>query len=266
VTFASCRALAIGAAMQPMKKRTKLVVLPLAMLVVACDGDNGGEATTSRSSATTTAPTTTSPDTSAAPTTTQAGTTTTLPAEPGQLAIWPAAGVVFTTPEDAAADFITTVFEVPAVLGDFTQGDARSGEIVVFLTDGERELDSPRATLLMRQLGPSDGWFVIAAVSDGASISEPVAGATVPPGPVTVAGEARGFEATVVVEAFLAGDGKLDEAVVQAGNFDELLPFSVTLNLEGAETGAVVMLLVRGTVGLETDPGEFAAAPVVIGG
>jgi Immunoglobulin-like domain of bacterial spore germination len=256
VTFASCRALAIGAAMQPMKKRTKLVVLPLAMLVVACDGDNGGEATTSRSSATTTAPTTTSPDTSAAPTTTQAGTTTTLPAEPGQLAIWPAAGVVFTTPEDAAADFITTVFEVPAVLGDFTQGDARSGEIVVFLTDGERELDSPRATLLMRQLGPSDG----------ASISEPVAGATVPPGPVTVAGEARGFEATVVVEAFLAGDGKLDEAVVQAGNFDELLPFSVTLNLEGAETGAVVMLLVRGTVGLETDPGEFAAAPVVIGG
>ena len=51
---------------------------------------------------------------------------------PGQPAIWPAAGVVFETPEEAAEDFVSRVLGVPPVLGEFQQGDARSGEIEVF--------------------------------------------------------------------------------------------------------------------------------------
>ncbi len=227
-------------------------MLAALLLSTACD-DDGGQIVTTTTAAT-------SPATSAAP-------ATTAPGELEQPAIWPAGDVVFATPEDAASDFISTILGVPAVLGDFVQGDARSGEMVVFLTDGERDLDSPRATLVMRQLGPSDGWFVIGAVSDGASISEPTSGAIVSPGPVAVSGKARGFEATIVVEAFLAGSSdKLDQVVAQAGNFDELLPFTVTLKLDGAESGDIVVLFVRGTVGLETDPGEFAAIPVVIDG
>ena len=38
----------------------------------------------------------------------------------------------------------------------------------------------------------------------------------------------------------------------------------MSLDLSGASPGEVVTLLVRGGVGLETDPGDFGAIPVVI--
>ena len=43
-------------------------------------------------------------------------------------------------------------------------------------------------------------------------------------------------------------------------------PFSVTVDLSAAAAGTTVMLLVRGSTGLETDPGDFAAIPVTISG
>ncbi|MCB0955881.1 MAG: hypothetical protein KDB12_06940, partial [Ilumatobacter sp.] len=76
---------------------------------------------------------------------------------------------------------------------------------------------------------------------------------------------ARGFEATVVVEAFVAGSTDLlDQQIVMAGNFDQALPYSVDLDLSAAQSGDVVVILVRGTVGLETDPGDFSAIPVIV--
>jgi hypothetical protein len=60
-----------------------------------------------------------------------------------QPAIWPAADVVFDTPEAAAADFVSTVLRVPPTLGEFQQGDPDSGEIgvrdrrAVVVPDGE---------------------------------------------------------------------------------------------------------------------------------
>ena len=50
-----------------------------------------------------------------------------------------------------------------------------------------------------------------------------------------------------------------------AGNFGEVLPYTVSLDLGGATDGDVVTLLIRGGTGLETDPGDFSAIPVVIG-
>jgi hypothetical protein len=44
----------------------------------------------------------------------------------------------------------------------------------------------------------------------------------------------------------------------------DVAPFSVTLDLSDAPSGATVVLLVRGGTGLETDPGEFAAIPLRI--
>jgi hypothetical protein len=41
-------------------------------------------------------------------------------------------------------------------------------------------------------------------------------------------------------------------------------PYSVELDLSGAADGEVVVILVRGDTGLGTDPGTFAAIPVVI--
>jgi len=57
----------------------------------------------------------------------------------------------------------------------------------------------------------------------------------------------------------------LDREVTMAGNLGEALPYAVSLDLSAATQGDVVMLLMRGGTGLETDPGNFGAIPVVIG-
>jgi hypothetical protein len=70
----------------------------------------------------------------------------------------------------------------------------------------------------------------------------------------------------VVVCAFEAGDRavELDQVITQGGAFETPEPFSVTLDLSAASPGDTIVLLVRGGAGLETDPGEFGAIPVVI--
>jgi Immunoglobulin-like domain of bacterial spore germination len=107
---------------------------------------------------------------------------------------------------------------------------------------------------------------VLAAASDSATISAPAVAATVPRGPITVEGEARGFEAAVGVSVSLAGDAEtLDAVSTLAGSAESPEPYHVTLDLSKAKSGDVVMLLVRGGTGLETDPGDFGAIPVMVG-
>lgn len=218
---------------------------------------------------TTTAPITTTTVAATTTTAAPAPTTTTAPAELEQLAIWPAADVAFTTPEAAAADFVSTVLHVPPTLSEFQSGDARSGEIVVFSPgEGDAGQRVPRSVLLLRQLGPDDGWFVVAAVNDNAAITAPASSATVQPGPLTVSGVGRGFEATVIVSAVVPGrsGGPLDQEITSGGSFETPEPYTVSLDLSAAEPGQTVVLLVRGGVGLETDPGDFGAIPVKIAG
>ena len=150
----------------------------------------------------------------------------------------------------------------------FRAGDSRSGEIEVFASVDGAPISTARSVLLLRQLGPTDGWFVISAASGNATITAPESASVVPAGPLAVEGAATGFEATVVVSAFVAGRShlELDKEVTMAGNFGDVLPYSVTLDLTGASPGDIVTLLVRGGTGLETDPGDFGAIPVVIGG
>jgi hypothetical protein len=239
----------------PAKRLAVSLFAILALLVSACGDDD----TTTDDATTTTAEATDTTD----PT-----TTTEVPGLE-QPAIWPAADVVFETPEEAAEDFVTEVLDVPPTLGEFQQGDARSGEIEVFSPgEGDAGMLVPRGTLLLRQLGPSDGWFVIGVANDNASITAPESGAGAPAGPLAVEGSARGFEATVVVTAFVAGASAdaLDQVITQGGAFEDPEPFMVTLDLSGASPGDVVALLVRGGTGLETDPGDVGAIPVVITG
>jgi hypothetical protein len=187
-----------------------------------------------------------------------------------QPAIWPSADVVFATPEEAAADFVAAVLisEGDPVLGEFQQGDSRSGEIAVLFAGETGDLDPPmeKGLLLLRQIGPTDGWYVIAATSDGAVIDTPSALEEVAAGTVTVAGEGRGFEGTLAVSAFRPGDAadRFDLEIGAGGAFDELLPYSVELDLSGAATGEVVVVLVQGDTGLGNDPSTFAAIPIVI--
>ncbi len=251
------------------------LLVAVAALFAACGSDQSGGATTSEPAPTTTtqpAPTTTSElattTTEPAATTTQpASTTTSEPAVPQQQAIWPAADVVFATPEAAAADFVAKVFGDGPVLGEFQAGDSRSGEIEVFASVDGAPIGQARSMLLLRRLGPSAGWFILAAENEFATITVPDSMSSVPAGPLTVEGVGRGFEATIVVSAFVAGraDTEFDREVTMAGNFGEALPYSVSLDLTAASPGDVVALLVRGGAGLETDPGDFGAIPVVIG-
>lgn len=255
------------------------------LLAAACSDDSDTTSTTSPTSVSTTAPTTVAPSSTALPTTTAEPTTsaastsvapttaapttvapTTTVVSLGQPAIWPAADVVFTTPEEAAADFVIQVLGVPPSLGEFVQGDSRSGEIEVMSPGEGGGTPSPRAVLFLRQLGPASSWFVIGAGSDGASITTPETLDEVPAGLVTVEGVARGFEASMMVSAYIAGNPEvLTQQHTMAGTMEEAGPFSVQLDLSSVAPGTVVMLMVRGGVGLETDPGEFSAIPVVVG-
>ena len=240
------------------RTRVFTVFVATVALLAACGDDTSGGSTITSEPAAGTTTTTSEP----------AATTTSEPVQLEQPAIWPAADVVFTTPEAAAADFVAQVLGAGHVLGEFVGGDQRSGEIEVFASVDGVAISTARSLLFLRRLGPADGWFVIGAGNEFATISTPEPMAVVAAGPLTVEGVARGFEATVVVSAFVAGRGDplLDQEVAMAGNLDVALPYSVTLDLSGASPGDTVVLLVRGGAGLETDPGDFGAIPVVIGG
>lgn len=254
-----------------LRTRVSIAVIASLALIGACSSDDSSSSTTVETTTVTTPPDTTLPDTVAPttlPDTTLPETTlpdTTLPTEM-QMAIWPTTDVVFTTPEAAAADFLAAVFGEGPLLGDFMAGDSRSGEIEVFASVDGAPIGEPRSVLMMRQLGPSDGWFVLAAASVQ-TITTPAPLATVPAGLLSVEGLGTGFEATIIVSAFLAGNaaGEFDREVTMAGNFGESLPYSVQLDLTTATSGDVVVLMIVGGTGLETDPGDFSAFPILIG-
>ena len=243
--------------------------LIVGLLATGCgDGDsNEGDGTTTSADGSTTTTSTraasTTTTTSNATTTTAAPTTTT--AGISQPAVWPAAGTVFATPEEAARSFVQTVLGVPPTLGEFQQGDSRSGEMPV-LSPGEGGGTAvERGLLALRQLGSANGWFVLAAVNDVPTIEVP--DTPVPAAKLRVTGTAIGFEATVIVSAWLpGGTTPLDKQVTQAGEMGVAGPFDVELDLSTAPAGSTVAIVVTGGVGLETDPGDFAAVPVTISG
>lgn len=243
-----------------MRRGAAIALVAAALVATACNDDGDETAETGEGPTTTEAPTTT-----AAPV--PSTTSTSAPAVGlEQPALWPAPEVVFTDPVAAATDFLELVIGAGEA-GEFRQGDSRSGEVDVLFGGEGGGQEIVRSTLLLRQLGEEDGWFVIAAVNPNAAIVVPEAGAEIVRGqPLVVSGVARGFEANVVVSAHLAGVSgpPLVEAITTGGAFEDPEPFEVTLDLSGAAPGSVVTLLVRGGVGLETDPGDFGAIPVVI--
>ena len=255
-----------------MKRSIGIIISAAALLLTASCGDGDSSSSSSEGPQTTPAPATSTSamsTTSEPGSTTSAAPTTTAVVHLEQTAIWPAAGVVFATPEEAAADFVTTVLGVPATLGEFRQADQRSGELDV-LSPGEGQGATPvvRGTLVLRRLDPDDGWFILSAANANASITTPAALAEVAAGLLTVAGMARGFEANVVVTAFEAGDvdSLFDQAVTMAGAQQTPEPYEVTLDLTGVPAGATVVVLVQGGAGLETDPGDFGAIAVTVAG
>lgn len=236
---------------------TRKVVAAVATVTVGIalagcgDDDTGTDGTTGPAVTTTTAP----------------ADTTTEPTGSEQPAMWPAADVVFDDPVAAAQDFLDNVLRA-GMAGEFRPGDARSGEVDALFTGESGDQSIVRSTLLLRQLGSASGWFVIAAVNPNTAITVPDSLAEVPAAPLSVEGIGRGFEANLNVSARVAGTTgePLDLEIAQGGSDATPLPFTTTLDLSGAAAGDVVMIMVRGGTGIETDPGEFGAIPVAITG
>jgi hypothetical protein len=54
--------------------------------------------------------------------------------------------------------------------------------------------------------------------------------------------------------------------VVQGGSLGTLEPFTTTVAVEAARPGDVVAIVAQGGTGLESDPGDVAALPMVVAG
>lgn len=225
-----------------------LLTCSLVLLGAACGDDESADTTTSSTITTST-------------TTTSTTTTTTVVVAPGS-AVWPPAdgSVTYTDPVEAATGFATDLagFTDP-VVGEFQQGDNRSGEVEV-----RPRSDGPVTTVLVRQLGSDDTWSVIGAATDNIRPTVPAAGASIT-SPAQLGGTSTAFEATVqvAVHARSAGD-PLGRAFVMGGSMGDMGPFEGTIEFDagGAADGSILFFSESMEDGRVW---EVAAVPVAFG-
>lgn len=224
-----------------------LLIAGLLTLGAACGDDDEAADTTATPSTTATSTTTT--------------TTTTEAIDPGR-AVWPPSdgSISYDDPVEAASGFATELvgFTDP-VVGEFLQGDSRSGEVEV-----RPRSDGPVTTVFVRQLGSDDDWYVIGAATDGIRPSSPETGDTVT-SPVQLSGTSTAFEGTVQVSVRDPGvEEPLGTGFVTGGSMGEMGPFEGTVEFEPGD--AVDGAILFATVSMEDGQvWEVAAIPVVFG-
>lgn len=197
----------------------------------------GTTTTTTSTSTTTTSSTTTT--TTIAPTTT-APSTTTAPAGDTATAVWPwvDSDVRYDDPVEAARGFaIDFIGFTDPLIGEFVQGDSRSGEVEV------RSIETFAPTIVfVRQLGPDDTWWVLGSATENIVVDAPEALATIA-SPLSVSGQSSAFEGTVEVEIRADGvDEPVFEGFVTGGGFEGLGPFAEVFAFPnpGGGSGAIV--------------------------
>ncbi|MFN8019265.1 MAG: Gmad2 immunoglobulin-like domain-containing protein [Acidimicrobiales bacterium] len=213
------------------------VVVALGLALVGCGSSGSDEPSTTEA---TSKPSTTA--TEATTTTTAATTTTSTPGEAQpELAVWPFASGEqrFTSPVDAARSFATDYLGMASpVVGEFQQGDSRSGEVPIKPAE-----TGPTTTVLVRQAAGDASWWVIGAASDHLRLEQPDALATIS-SPVALSGQSTAFEATINVQ--VRRDGSVDpigEGTAMGGANGEMGPFATDLAFDaaGASSGAIVL-------------------------
>lgn len=204
-----------------------LLIAALSVVLAAC-GDDDDDA----SSGSTTTTTTTS-------TTTSTTTTTAVAPAAGQV-VWPPAdgSITYDDPVAAATGFATELvgFTDP-VVGEFQQGDARSGEVEVRAAS-----NGPVTTVLVRQLGDDGSWSVLGAATEQIVPTTPAPGAVIT-SPVQLGGTSTAFEGTVQVAVHERRAGApLGGGFVTGGSMGEMGPFegSLAFTAPGTQDGAIV--------------------------
>lgn len=190
------------------------------------------------------APVATESTTTSAPTTTAETTTTTAPpfaseVDPYDVA-YPAPGTSqrFDSPESAAAGYARDVLGfTELVVGEFREGDSRSGEVVISDREGGPE------TLVLVRLMEDDTWFVLASQTDDIVVDQPSAGDDVA-SPFETTGEALAFEGTVDVAVRTQDDPLLiGEGFVTGSGTPPAGPFAGSIDFDPpvADTPGIVV-------------------------
>jgi hypothetical protein len=210
------------------------VFVALATLVAACSSSSKPTApstTTTSASVATTTPTTT------------AASTTTSPPVALSTAVWPtvASGVRYKTPVSAARAFALEYLHfVDPVVGQFQQGDARSGEVPIRTTVENKSI-GPTTTVIVRQMNGT--WWVLGAATPNIRLTQPAALAQIS-SPVRVRGTSTAFEATVNVSVRQDDVAKpLVDGIVMGGSNGQMGPFnaSFTFAKPTSSYGAIVL-------------------------
>jgi hypothetical protein len=217
-----------------------MALLGLLALVVwlANEADDTATEPTTTEVPTTVAPTTAPPSSDTEPATTAPSVTVPVDAS---TAVFPdaASGTRFADPVDAARAFaVDFVGFTDPLIGEFMQGDARSGEVEV-----RPMANGPATTVFVRQLGTDGTWWVLGSATANITADAPDAGDAIT-SPVTVSGTALAFEGNVAVE--VRQDGRrspLGSGFVTGGG-DVPRPFTgeVAYTPPTTEHGAVLFL------------------------
>ncbi len=165
--------------------------------------------------------------------------------------MWPtaASSIRYRTPDAATMGFaIDYLHMVNPVIGQFQQGDARSGEVLV-----QPSTTGPVTTVLVRQLGSDNSWWVLGAGTATIALSEPVWNVSIT-SPVTLTGTSMAYEGTVQTQvreddnSKPLGQGYVTGGTTAMSSFSGSLAFSkaratygaVVLYTTSAETGTVM--------------------------
>ncbi|MCC6225130.1 MAG: Gmad2 immunoglobulin-like domain-containing protein [Microthrixaceae bacterium] len=216
-----------------------LVVIAVAAIAIWATGDESDDGatdatTTSALEGTSTidAPTTSPPSTSTPPTTAP-------PTEGSNTAVWPWAVSPqrFDDPVAAARSYaLDFVGFTNPVIGEFMQGDSRSGEIEV-----RPRPDGPVTTVFVRQVSDDDSWWVLGSATANIEVTEPSALSAID-SPVTLKGRANAFEGTVNVDVRVDGSMEpLAEGFV-TGQMGEMGPFKSALEFPSPKGGRGAVL------------------------
>lgn len=174
------------------------------------------------------------------PSTPSTTATTTAPVDTST-AVFPdaAGGARYDDPVDVARAFaVDFVGFADPVVGEFMQGDGRSGEVEV-----RPAADGPVTTVMVRQLGTDGSWWALGAATADITVDAPATGDAVT-SPVTVSGSARAFEGVVAVEVRQDGSRPPVGTGTVTGGGDVPRPFTgqVDFSAPTADHGALVFM------------------------